>query len=333
MPVLTSVPHSVAESQCGSDQRRCRKLRARGSPVVARPFRHGPPQRGTKFPYTWKLDAFEKASRTKLFTWVWCSRIGGTRLDRISPKIHHVKCLFMKCIRRSAYTRRGVTMKRHDDPGRLTLGQVIRNRRIELGLTQEAFAERVGDNVRQSEISRLERDHIVLPRRNRLEAIARALDVTPGHLLIHSGWMEADEDIATASSSTDPASLPSWPRSEHGMSIEPFDTAVNAPKDILVVVDGRGAIVLQSQSFTDLFVVEPGKLRTLLDGSGIPLTEQQTPLGRTTCSEMFTMTFHCVAPEGVLQRFEATGRPVFDSGDPPMKVISIRAVPDDQDAS
>ena len=36
-----------------------------------------------------------------------------------------------------------------------TLGQTIRLRRDELGLTQEKLAERVGNGVRQAEISRL----------------------------------------------------------------------------------------------------------------------------------------------------------------------------------
>lgn len=62
---------------------------------------------------------------------------------------------------------------------------------MELGLTQEALAERVGEAVRQSEISRLELGYVSLPRRSRLEAIARALEVTPGYLLVASGWIEA----------------------------------------------------------------------------------------------------------------------------------------------
>ncbi len=69
-----------------------------------------------------------------------------------------------------------------------SLGKAIRDRRMELGLTQEALAERIGDGVRQSDVSRLERDRIQLPRPQRLRAIARALDMEPGELLIASGW-------------------------------------------------------------------------------------------------------------------------------------------------
>lgn len=85
-----------------------------------------------------------------------------------------------------------------------SLGQTIRQRRIELGLTQEELAERIGDGVRQSEVSRLERDRILLPRRERLERIAEAIQMTVGELLAQSGWAGAsfprDEGHATEAS-------------------------------------------------------------------------------------------------------------------------------------
>jgi transcriptional regulator with XRE-family HTH domain len=74
----------------------------------------------------------------------------------------------------------------------LTLGKVIRTRRIDLHLTQEELAERIGEGVRQAEVSRLERDRIALPRRARLEAIAAALNFSLGELLARSGWAGAD---------------------------------------------------------------------------------------------------------------------------------------------
>jgi transcriptional regulator with XRE-family HTH domain len=84
-------------------------------------------------------------------------------------------------------------MDRHTTDQAKTFGQVIRERRIELGLTQEQLAERIGEHVRQSDISRMERDYIMLPRRDRLEALAEALEVTPGYLLMHSGWITREE--------------------------------------------------------------------------------------------------------------------------------------------
>ncbi len=47
----------------------------------------------------------------------------------------------------------------------ITLGTFIRERRKQLGLTQEQLAERVADGVRQSEVSRLEVYILKLPRR------------------------------------------------------------------------------------------------------------------------------------------------------------------------
>ncbi len=73
-----------------------------------------------------------------------------------------------------------------------TLGAFIRRRRLELGLTQEGLADLIGDNTRQADVSRLENDRVTLPRRSRLDAIARALQVSPGELLARSGWEGAE---------------------------------------------------------------------------------------------------------------------------------------------
>lgn len=73
-----------------------------------------------------------------------------------------------------------------------TLGQFIRANRLASGWTQEQLAEKVGDNVRQSDISRLEKDGVEFPRRERLDAIAGALGVTLGDLLISTGWLEVE---------------------------------------------------------------------------------------------------------------------------------------------
>ena len=84
------------------------------------------------------------------------------------------------------------------------LGTFIRERRFDLGLTQEQLAERVGPTVRQAEISRLERGQVVMPRRQKMEHIAAALDVTLGDLLHSSGWLtdnEADDLDDTSMSS------------------------------------------------------------------------------------------------------------------------------------
>jgi transcriptional regulator with XRE-family HTH domain len=73
------------------------------------------------------------------------------------------------------------------------LGKYVRERRGELGLTQEELAFRIGGSATQAEISRLERGSIAFPRRSRLESLAAALEVTLGSLLVHSGWLTSDE--------------------------------------------------------------------------------------------------------------------------------------------
>ena len=90
----------------------------------------------------------------------------------------------------SRYFQEGPSMQ-----ARTALGAVIKARRIELGWTQEELAERISDEdeyVRQSEISRIENGKIALPRRERLERIARALDLPLGELLARSGWAGAE---------------------------------------------------------------------------------------------------------------------------------------------
>jgi len=79
-----------------------------------------------------------------------------------------------------------------------SLGTFIRERRQELGLTQEELAERIGAAVGQADVSRLETNRVAFPRRERLEAIARALDVSLGDILMRSGWMTNGDRLAAA---------------------------------------------------------------------------------------------------------------------------------------
>jgi transcriptional regulator with XRE-family HTH domain len=83
-----------------------------------------------------------------------------------------------------------------------SLGTFIRERRQDLGLTQEQLAERIGDTFRQAEVSRLEHDRISLPRRDRLAAVAAALEVSLGELLVRSGWMQDGDDFPEATPET-----------------------------------------------------------------------------------------------------------------------------------
>jgi transcriptional regulator with XRE-family HTH domain len=91
-------------------------------------------------------------------------------------------------------------------PECITLGALIRQRRRELGWTQEELAERISSDdeyVRQSEISRIESGRIGLPRRERLERIADALGLPLGELLARSGWAGAEPHFGPSVPSTD----------------------------------------------------------------------------------------------------------------------------------
>ena len=124
-----------------------------------------------------------------------------------------------------------------------TLGKFIQRRRVELGLTQEQLADRIGIGVRQSEVSRLEHDRISLPRRQRLEQIALALDVSLGELLARSGWAEAEQEF-----SEDPKPQPAAP---DGVA-KPADYDAMALAEAIAraeaLIENSGAIVEQSQA-------------------------------------------------------------------------------------
>jgi transcriptional regulator with XRE-family HTH domain len=81
-------------------------------------------------------------------------------------------------------------------------GDFIRERRLHLNLTQEELAARMGAAYTQSEISRLERGHIGLPRLSTIIRLAAALKVSVGDVLIAGGWFEDEDIVAGLTSAT-----------------------------------------------------------------------------------------------------------------------------------
>jgi transcriptional regulator with XRE-family HTH domain len=77
------------------------------------------------------------------------------------------------------------------------IGNFVRERRQDLNLSQEQLAERVGGSYSQSDISRLERGHIELPRLGTMVSLAASLEVPVGDLLIASGWFTEGHFIST----------------------------------------------------------------------------------------------------------------------------------------
>lgn len=127
-----------------------------------------------------------------------------------------------------------------------TLGQFIRERRMDLRLTQEQLAARVGEGVRQAEISRLEQDRVSLPRRQRLEAIAAALDVSIGDLLVTTGWIGA-EHMSTAGLDRDDVSAQEQALEDAAAALTTARDLMAHTAEILEEAEHRVAQALESR--------------------------------------------------------------------------------------
>jgi transcriptional regulator with XRE-family HTH domain len=115
-----------------------------------------------------------------------------------------------------------------------SLGETIKARRRELGLSQKMLAARVvaqdDYGFRQSDVSRLERGRVDLPRRRRLEHLAAALELSSGMLLASSGWAEAE--TACGEERPEPISTDSPPATNDtplASPVSPGDTQRLAP--------------------------------------------------------------------------------------------------------
>jgi transcriptional regulator with XRE-family HTH domain len=69
-----------------------------------------------------------------------------------------------------------------------TFGDAIRQRRYELGMTQEQLAERTGDCLRQLDVKRLELGLILMPHWKWFERLAEALEWSVTDLMRAAGF-------------------------------------------------------------------------------------------------------------------------------------------------
>ena len=152
--------------------------------------------------------------------------------------------------------------------GMPTLGKFIQRRRAELGLTQEQLAELVGGGVRQAEISRLEHDRVTLPRRQRLEQLARALDVPLGELLARSGWVGAEVIDATSATEDNPVEELLARNEELEVRAEELESTV----DVLATTNiGLRSQVEQLETYARRTEREQEFLKSVLDGVTDPV--------------------------------------------------------------
>lgn len=210
-----------------------------------------------------------------------------------------------------------------------TLGQLMQRRRFKLGLTQEQVAERIGNGVRQSDISRMERNHVVLPRRFRMEQIAHALEIPLGELLVKSGWAGAeglDDDTVPADEAVEDQL-----RSDNGvlqtandrLEAEALDHAsamavsdalvaqlraiLNGLHHAVVVVNPTGLIVLENTAYA-VFAASFSDDPKMVAPDRSEIAEGDMPLTRAARGERFDMEF-IVVVDGIRARYRAYGYP------------------------
>lgn len=81
----------------------------------------------------------------------------------------------------------------------MNIGKIIKERREEIGMSQEELAIKLGYKSRSS-INKIERDGRGLPQ-GKIKAIADALNTTPSHIM---GWdIESEETPPKSDASTD----------------------------------------------------------------------------------------------------------------------------------
>ncbi len=239
-----------------------------------------------------------------------------------------------------------------------SLGQVIRSRRVELGLTQQQLAERIGDGVEQSEVSRLERDQVALPRRPRMEQLARALEIPVGVLLARSGWTGAE--AIGSSTGSPPSKVEELQTSidqlrvnnqqlreslfellgeqgdgvRHVVDAETTATdeqvsphllrrVLNEVDDAAAVVDGQGSLILKNDAFSSMFAGE----FVMVDADGEPLAEEVGPVSRAARRERFTVTFG-LDRFGRRKWYWAEGKPMSTDEGELLGVVTIREIKD-----
>lgn len=77
-----------------------------------------------------------------------------------------------------------------------TVGQVVKQLRLSSGLTQEQVEVRTGGLVKRGYLSKLEVGDITLPSREKLHALAQALETTVLHILEEAGFINrADQEV------------------------------------------------------------------------------------------------------------------------------------------
>ncbi|MDQ3657056.1 MAG: helix-turn-helix domain-containing protein [Chloroflexota bacterium] len=136
-------------------------------------------------------------------------------------------------------------------------------------MTQPDLAARVnrlGGDMRQSGISRLERGQVTLPRSHRLQQIAEALDITPGELLARGGWSGADSPFVTSAMESGAEHAGSAPRQP---APEPCpEAAQTTGEEPRSHVSERDSLAARTEHILQRCREEVEMVRRFLDGEG-----------------------------------------------------------------
>lgn len=80
----------------------------------------------------------------------------------------------------------------------MTTGERIKNRRVELGMTQADLGERLG--MQKSAVSKIERGAVVNLKRDTIAALCNALNCSPSYLM---GWDTENEYTSKINTAAD----------------------------------------------------------------------------------------------------------------------------------
>jgi transcriptional regulator with XRE-family HTH domain len=135
------------------------------------------------------------------------------------------------------------------------LGDTVRRYRLELGLSQVQLAERMGSDIQQADISRIERGYIPWPRPDLLTSLARGLDMGPIELITLSGWMSRDELRHYRSFHAPAIQMPLAILGSSNESIETISSTLSSHFRTLAAFDGRTLLTTITAHAPDLVVV------------------------------------------------------------------------------
>jgi transcriptional regulator with XRE-family HTH domain len=140
----------------------------------------------------WKVDGEWRIAGVDLAAWDASGRARPRDLDR--PRVEVDASVTQLSVPGGTDTRRGTRGSRSGREAMRRLDQTIRDRRMELKMSQSHRGALMG-GLDQKEVSRLEHGYVASPPPDRLRRAAIALDLAPEDLFARAGWSEFDRAL------------------------------------------------------------------------------------------------------------------------------------------